>query len=96
MADQTARQLPPTPAAWTDMANGHVIWLHLAWTIAHSKDNRVAELPEDARRELDEGLGRIVDFHERLMTLAVAAKERLAAAPCGVRSGASTASSRRV
>jgi hypothetical protein len=58
------------------MANGHVIWLHLAWTIAHGRD-RAAELPEDARRELDEGLGRVVDFHERLMELAVAAKERL-------------------
>jgi hypothetical protein len=33
--------------------------------------------PEDARRELDEGLGRVVDFHEKLRSLAVEAKERL-------------------
>jgi hypothetical protein len=64
------------------MANGHVIWLHLAWTIAHGKGNRGAELPDDARRELDEGLGRVVDFHERLMELAVAAKERLRRSKC--------------
>jgi hypothetical protein len=60
------------------MADAHVIWLHIAWAIAHGKDNRAAEIPEDARRELDEGLGRVVDFHERLRSLAVAAKERLA------------------
>jgi hypothetical protein len=96
MTDRTAgQQLPPTPAEWTDMANGHVIWLHLAWTIAHGKD-RTGEIPEDARRELDVGLDRVVDFHERLMELAVAAKERLRRSKCargrsphGVRSSTS-------
>ena len=79
MTDQTAKQqLPPSPAEWTDMADAHVIWLHIAWAIAYGKHNRADEIPEDARRELDEGLGRVVDFHERLRLLAVAAKERLA------------------
>jgi hypothetical protein len=58
-------------------ADGHVIWLHIAWAIAHGKDNCAAEIPEDARRGLDEGLGRVVDFYERLKVMAVAAKERL-------------------
>jgi hypothetical protein len=85
MTDQTAPQLPPTPAEWTDMADGHVIWLHIAWALAHGKDNRAAEIPEDARRELDEGLRRVVDFHERLKVLAVAAKERLRRSEVGGR-----------
>jgi hypothetical protein len=59
------------------MADGHVVWLHIAWAIAHGKDNRAAEIPEDARKELAEGLDRVVDFHERLRLLAVAAEERL-------------------
>jgi hypothetical protein len=71
MTDQTAKpQLPPSPAEWADMAHGHVVWLHIAWALTHGKDNRAAEIPEDARRELDEGLGRVVDFHERLRLLA--------------------------
>ena len=60
------------------MADGHVVWLHIAWALAHGKDNRAAEIPEDARRELDEGLGRVADFHERLRLLAAEERERLA------------------
>jgi hypothetical protein len=64
------------------MADAHIIWLHIAWAIAYGKNNRAAEIPEDARKELDEGLCRVVDFHERLMSLAVAARERLACPSC--------------
>jgi hypothetical protein len=60
------------------MADGHVVWLHIAWALAHGKDHRAAEIPEDARRELDEGLGRVADFHERLRLLAAEERERLA------------------
>jgi hypothetical protein len=83
MTDRTAgHQLPPTPAEWTDMADGHVIWLHLAWTIAHGKDNRAAEIPEDARRELDERLGRVVfENYDAIIDAACAAWRKLIAQP---------------
>jgi hypothetical protein len=71
-------ELPPTPAEWTDMADSHLAWLRIAWTVANREATHSVEVPDDAREEIDEGLSLVVDFHERLMSMAVAARERWA------------------
>ena len=61
------------------MADAHLVWLRIAWVIMNRENNRLVEIPDEGREEIAEGLGLAVDFHERMMSLSVAAKERWAA-----------------